>query len=220
MRTALVYLLLICFFRHIHAQHESPFFKAFQIKPEPLEFVYTFPRLGLGFEQKFEKHSLWVSFHYGWDGLPMNLFNQFDEGPIHFWGINTGLKRIYPNSAGEFYWGLQMTFDKTSAERLDDVYYDLRKKEAVLFDKATFQRNRIGLFIENGYEFFITHRLSLEISTGIGTRLIDRWYTNVDNPFRLTEIEPITFRRKYQHKYVHTTMNLAFTSSIKIGFRI
>jgi len=219
MKRSLLTTIVILYFLNGWAQIPDHFYHAFQVKIDPLEIGYSFPRLGIGFEQKFTKHSLWSSFHYGWDGLSTKHLNRYFDGEFNYWGIKAGLKRIYPSGIGEYFIGAQLGYDKTSANIIDDVFYDLDRNTAVLYDQAKYQRSRVGLLLENGYEFFIGNRFSIEFSAGLGIRRIEKWYKNVENPFVLNEVEPRVFRNKTQHKYVDTVWKPAFIGSVKFGYR-
>lgn len=199
---------------------DSPGSSSIYLKFDPVEIAFAFPRVGIGIEKKLLKHSLWASFHYGWEELNFgNDLNYYSE-PFNFWGIKTGVKRRYPDGIGEYFIGSHLAFDHTSSEVFEDVYYDLKNDDAILFDKGLFQRDRIRLFFEQGYEFFSGDRFTLEMSGGLGVSRIEISYKDVENPFLLNDVEPRHYHRKSQHKYAGIKWRFAFTGAIKFGVRL
>lgn len=220
MKKLLFPFMLIPFYLSGWTQTPYPFYHAFQIKVDPLEIGYTFPRLGICFEQKSTLYSYWSSFHYGWDGISIDTISRYYDGEFNYWGIKAGLKRIHPISVGEYFVGGQLEYDKTGANILNDVYYDLNRNIAVLFDNAKYQRSRVGLFLNAGFELYFGHRFSMEVSAGPGIRRIEKWYKQVVNPFVLNDVEPREFRTKGYRKYLNTVWNPAFIGAVKFGIRL
>ncbi|MEO6133132.1 MAG: hypothetical protein ABIQ02_14925 [Saprospiraceae bacterium] len=196
--------------------HVKP--KVIQLKVDLQEIVYAYPRIGIGYESKFSKISLWGSVHFGWDGLAIQKNSPYYDDEFIYWGGKAGLKRTYYNGKGEFFLGVQLSMDYTKTGMTDDVYYDLKEKSALLYDKANYLRERVGLLVENGYEFYIGKRFSLELGYGIGIRRIQNWYKDIENPFSLNDVEPIQIRNKTLYKYVGTLWRPAAIASIKFGY--
>lgn len=220
MKTSLFVVTLLCMAHSLLSQKDSnTSSSALYVKLEPIELAYNFPRVGIGLEKKFSEHSIWGSFHYGSEELNFgDNLNYFSE-PFTYWGLKAGIRRIYPGGVGEYFIGPHLSFDKVSAEITDDVFYDLRNKDAILFDKGTFHRNRVRLFFESGYDFFSRDRFTLEISGGAGISRIEIRYKNVENPFLLNDVEPRHYHRRSQHKYAGTIWKPALTASLKFGVR-
>ncbi len=218
MKANLFILLLISLAIHGNAQifHTKP--KYIQLKVDLLDILDSYPRIGIGYEIKYSKISLWQSIHYGWDGISFDQNSRYFENEFTYWGIKTGLKRNIFDLDGEFFIGVQLAFDHTKAAMSDDVYYDLNGKSALLYDKADYLRDRVGLMVENGYEYFIGNRFSVEIGYGFGVRRIQNYYKNIENPFSLKDVEPVEIRNKTLYKYVGTLWRPAAIASIKFGY--
>lgn len=202
------------------AQENTPPPSDLYIKFEPSELLFDYPRLGIGLEKKFIKHTIWSSFHYGWEGLNFGNKLFYFSDPFRYWGIQAGVKRRKPDGFGEYFTGLHIAFDHTSADVFDDVYYDLNDRQAILFDAATFQRDRIRLIPELGYEFFSGDQFTLEFSGGLGISWINIHYKEVENPFILNDVEPIQHRRRSQHKYAGVKWKVALAGAVKMGIRL
>src|SRR5688572_21981562 len=155
------------------------------VKLEPSELAFDFPRIGIGVEKKFSRHSIWTSFHYGTEELHFGNKSFYYTDPFHFWGLKAGIKRIFPDGLGEYFIGPQLSFDKVSGPVSHDVFYDLRNNDAILFDSAFFHRDRIMLFLDNGYEWSLGNRFTIETSFGAGISRIHILYKDVENPFLL-----------------------------------
>ncbi len=198
--------------------HTPP--KAIQVKIELLELLYSYPRIGIAVEEKYAKYNLWLSSHYGWNGLPVKNNSRYFDNEFIYWGIKTGIKRIYSGGSGEYFLGAQLGMDHTRAQMTDGVYYHIKEKDALLYDKADCLRDRVSFFIEHGYEFFIGKKFSIEWSNGLGVRRIQNWYKNIENPFGLKDVEPVKIRNKTHYEYVGTFWKPAFISSVKIGLKL
>ncbi len=220
MKTSLLIILFILLSVHAHSQlvHNPP--REIQLKIELLEMLYSYPRIGLELEEKFTKLSAWSSIHYGWDGLPTKYNSRYFDDEFIYWGIKTGIKRIYSGGSVEYFLGAQVGMDHTRAHMTDGVYYHIKEKNALLYDKADYIRERVSFFIEHGYEFFIGKKFSIEWSNGLGVRRIQNWYKNIENPFGLKDVEPVKIRNKTHYEYVGTFWKPAFISSVKIGLKL
>ena len=203
----------------ITAQDTHPFYKAFQIKLSPFEVLYDYYRVGLGVEKKFEHHAIWGSLHFGRE-LAGYSPSESPSGYFTYQGIQAGMKWIFPDGFGEYFVGGKFGYDRARKFYEDDVYYDIKTKTAVLYDQAYNIRKRIGIFADNGYEFFIGPRFSIETSAGFGVVGIENSYEDIENPFELSDVEPLTRKRKYQYKYVEQIWRPAFTGAIKLGWRL
>ncbi len=201
------------------AQDTDPFYKAFQIKLSPFEVLYDYYRIGMGVEKKFEHHAVWASLHVGRE-LAGYSTSESPTGYFTYQGIQAGMKWIFPDGFGEYFVGGKFGYDRARKFYEDDVFYDIESKTAVLYDQAYNIRKRIALFVDNGYEFFIGPRFSIEVSAGLGVMSMENSYEDVENPFSLNDVEPLNRRRKYQYKYVDQIWRPAFTGAIKLGWRL
>ena len=219
MKLKLLVTVIVCFVlcTKNYAQENSN--HSLQLKIEPFEFNYFFPRLGIGVEQKWEESSVWSMVHYGWDGLANAHIKKYFAGDYRYWSVEAGIKKLYAHYAGLFFIGARLGYDKSSANVLDDVFYDLNSHSAVLFDQASFRRSRISLFSEIGQEF-IFGKVVLEYYGGFGLRRIENFYVNINNPFVLNDVEPREYRKSTQHKYVDTSWKPALIIGIKVGYTI
>lgn len=219
MKPIIICCLIIIASNNSFAQSESPFHHAFQIKVDPISLAYDFSRAGIIIEKKFTRHSFWIA---GYKGYNLDASQNRDVlmGYYAYNGIQVGLKRIYPESKGEYYFGGHVGFDHAHRYYSADVYYDLDQNSAVLFSGASYRRRRLSAFAETGYEFFIGNRFSIEMAGGIGLQSIQNYYRSVRNPFELEDVPPREFRRKYFHKYVGNFWKPAFSYSVKFGWRL
>ncbi|MFZ1677753.1 MAG: hypothetical protein WBP41_09080 [Saprospiraceae bacterium] len=219
MRALLLFYIILFQGLNLIAQEPRPFYKALLLKLEPLELGYNFSRIGIGIEKKFTTSSIWTSFHYGTN---LDQAQLRDDPSNHFvyYEMELGVKRIYSDAIGEYFFGGNVGFDKAKRYIDDDVYYDIDRKFAVLFDNAYQYRNRISLFLENGYELYVGKRFSIESSAGIGLRSIQNRYKFVQEPFQLNKVEPREICKKSQYKYVGQWFKVAFTAGLKFGWRI
>ena len=219
MKTLLSLLIFLSVNLRLPAQDGHTFKQLYQIKVEPLELGYDYSRIGIGLEKKFNTGSIWTSFHYG-TNLDYSQAHDAPSGHFEYYEIELGIKRILYNDDGEYFFGGNVGFDKGKRFVDDDVYYDIEGNFAVLFEAAYNYRTRLSLFLENGYEFYIGNRFSIECSGGLGLRSIHNYYDFVENPFRLNNVEPRILRRKYDHKYVGQWIKVALTGGLKLGWRI
>ena len=203
----------------LYAQEQNVWSNAFQIKIDPLPLAYDYSRMGIGLEKKLNRHSIWSTFYWG-TNLDMSQLVDDPNGHYNFWGIQVGLKRILPTSAGEFYYGIKTGFDKSRKFYSGDVYYDLDGNFAVLYDAAYYYRTRLNLTVETGHEFYVGNRFSIEISSGAGIVSLQNGYKYVENPFHLEGVYPKEKRRKLQHKYVDDIWRLGFSAAVKFGWRL
>jgi len=203
----------------LYAQDRRAFHQPFQIKVEPLELGYDYSRIGIGIERKFVSHSLWTAFHYG-TNLDYSQAQDSPSGHFEYYEVELGAKRILYSDYGEYFFGGNVGFDKGKRYVDDDVYYDIDGKFAVLFENAYNDRTRLSLFLENGYEFYIGKRFSIETSAGLGLRSIHNYYSSVTNPFLLNNMEPREYRKKSQQKYVGRWIKVAGTAGLKLGWRV
>ncbi|HUR30430.1 MAG TPA: hypothetical protein VMZ69_03300 [Saprospiraceae bacterium] len=201
----------------IHAQENSN--HSLQLKIEPFEFNYSFPRLGIGFEQKWRQNSVWSMIHHGWDGIATTHIKRYFEEGYQYWSFEAGIKKLYPHPAGLFFIGARLGYDKTSANVSDDVFYDIKSNRAILYDQAGYRRTRFNIFSEIGQEFFFG-KVALEYYGGFGLRRMENFYANINNPFVLNDVEPLVYRKRTQHKYAGTGWKPAFIIGIKIGYTI
>ncbi|HZV69645.1 MAG TPA: hypothetical protein VFG10_08880 [Saprospiraceae bacterium] len=219
MKRNLLFLISLFTGLSLNAQDKRAFHQPFQIKVEPLELGYDYSRIGIGIEKKFMAHSLWTSFHYG-TNLDYSQARDSPSGHFEYYEVELGAKRILYSDYGEYFFGGNVGFDKGKRYVDDDVYYDIDGKFAVLLENAYNYRTRLSLFLENGYEFYIGKRFSIETSAGLGLRSVQNYYSYVTNPFRLNNIEPREYRKKSQQKYVGQWIKVAVTGGLKLGWRI
>lgn len=201
------------------AQNISAFKNAFHIKIQPVELLYDYSRLGIGIEKKFNRQAIWASYHFGRD-LTCAACKDDPTRYFTYDGIQLGMKWLFPDGVGEYYIGGKVVFDLSRKNYFREVYYDLDRRTAILYDAATYKRTRLGLFAETGYEIFLGPRFSIDIATGIGLLSIQNGYENVQNPFELEEVTPLNRRRKYQYKYVEQIWRPALTGALKFGWRL
>lgn len=221
MKSISLVLFIITFSLCATAQSEEKTEKSFHINVDPTELLYYFPKLSVGIEYKINRMALWTSFHYGSDVLGIKYKPRFyDDNNYKIAGIALGFKRFYSSGSGEYFMGSQIQLDKTTANVIDDVYYDIPNDAAVLFDQAQYQRSRIGLFVDYGYVFYLGERFTVEISGGAGVRRIKKWYKDIINPFELEDVEPVKFRSKSDYKHVRTEFRPAIVGSMKVGYKI
>ena len=188
-----------------------------QVKTDPLELSYTFPRLNIGVELKAD-WAYWASIHYGWDGLGLHDKRTYLSGQYSIWGIHGGVKRIFNAFPFEQSLGLHLRFDRTGVPLSDDVYYRIEPAQAVLFDQATYKRSRLAAFIDYGMEFFY-ERFSVEVIHSFGVRRIRKWYDEVENPFLLAEITPPYKTIRTDYKNAESMWKAAYVFSMKMGWR-
>ena len=100
------------------------------------------------------------------------------------------------------------------------MYYDLDRQFVVLYDNATLKRNRLSLFAETGYEFFIGPEFSIEISGGVGVKSIQNDYRFVENPLQLNDVIPLRHKDDDRYKYIGTNWIGAGNFTLRFGWRI
>ncbi len=219
MKNILIIIAIILTPFFVSSQDVNPFYKAFQIKLSPFEVLYDYYRIGIGVEKKFEHHAIWGSLHFGRE-LANYSPAEAPEGYFTYAGVQAGMKWIFPAGIGEYFVGGKFGYDRTRKFYSNDVFYDVDRKVAVLYDQAYNKRFRIAIFADNGYEFFIGPRFSIEVSAGLGVMSMENAYEDIVNPFELNDVEPLNRRRKYQYKYVEQILKPAFTGALKIGWRL
>jgi len=214
-------LLLSMLFFLVHSSNAQtyPLDRDFQIKLQIGELVFDFPRIGLGAEQKLEDFSVWTSFHIGWDAINIKTAPYYIDGDFKLWGWKGGGKKINYMIDGENYWGFRIEYDKTNAAITESVFYNIEENTAVLFDRANYNRSRLGFLLEKGYEYEFGI-FSIDFSMGAGIRRIERWYNNVQNPFVLNEVLPKNDNFFRQHEYADTVWKSTFMLSLKLGLRV
>ena len=203
----------------MQAQELSPFHKAIQFKVDVLPLVYDYSRLGVIIEKKFERYSVFAGGQYG-TNLDMSQLVDDPNGHYSIWALQAGMKRVFPEAHGEYFYGLKLVYDKSKKFYSGDVYYDIPGQFAVLYDGAYYKRSRISLFGETGYEFFFGKRFSLEIACGLGIVNMENGYNDVNNPFHLEDVPPREKRYKSRHKYVQNIWYPAVSGGLKLGWRI
>lgn len=218
MKNLLTILFVFCITTVI-AQESSSFHKALQIKIDLLPLAYDYSRLGIVIEKKLERYSIYAGGQYG-TNLDMSQLVDDPNGHYSIWALQAGFKRIFPETSGEYFFGLKAGYDKSKKYYSGDVYYDIAGEFAVLYDGAYYTRSRISLFGETGYEFFIGKRLSIELTYGIGIVNMENGYNDVNNPFQLEDVPPREIRHKTRHKYVRNTWYPAVNGGVKLGWRI
>ncbi|MDQ3016298.1 MAG: DUF3575 domain-containing protein [Bacteroidota bacterium] len=203
----------------LEGQDEKPFYKAWQIKLESLPVFYNYPRLGLGVEKKFEHYSINISLHRGYD-LAQRSHRDDPSDYYDYYGVQAGMKWIFPDAIGEYFVGGKLVFDKSKKHYSQDVFYDIGRKIATLYDAAYYKRSRLGLILDTGYEFYLGKRFSVELSAGLGVISIQNGYYGILNPFELQDVEPRSRQRKFSHKYVEDVWRPVMSGTLKLGWRI
>ncbi len=213
MKSILVLAILFCFVLPSRAQVDI------QLKTDPFELGYTFPRLNIGIEVKGDDWAYWSSLHYGWEGLGLHDKRTYLSGPYSIWGIHGGVKRILTSLPFEQSLGLHLRFDRTGVPLTDDVFYQIEPAHAVLFDLAIYKRTRLGAFIDYGMEFF-HGRFCIEVIHSFGVRRIRKWYDDIENPFVLAEITPPVKLVRTDYKKAESVWKGAYVYSMKMGWRL
>ena len=156
--------------------------RGFFIKFEVLELAQAFPSIGIGVEQKLSGHSVWISYHHGWDIVNSGHLNKYFSGDYRLHGIYAGYKKIFSSGEWEYFLELQGRYDFTTASVTNGVFYDIDESKTFLFDEGKYKRIRGGIFLTNGFELLAGNHVSIDFYGVLGVGSIDNFYDDVINP--------------------------------------
>ncbi len=157
----------------------------FEIHTTPLTMVDYTPRLRVGVEyQKSDK------FAYGLDfGLGNHFLNQFRlqddaKNKYRFWEVRPELKYYFMNSNNpvSLYCAAELFYLNTSSTIYDDHFYPESASTAIVYDRAGFQKQKMGAHLKAGLKIVANNRFSLDFYFGGGIAHRKVNYTHIVNP--------------------------------------
>lgn len=180
--TLYAFLIFSCF---ASAQELNKAKGSWDIHIVPLSLVDFNPRLRLGVEYRGHNR-LGYHIELGWAN---HLFKDFGitesvwSDHYSYFEIRPEIKRYsFESERMDKYFGAELFYSYLSDEFIHDDYYQQNTGENIFFEKANFQRHKIGLMLKAGFKWLVGNRFTIDYSSGFGLAHRSISYTNQVNP--------------------------------------
>jgi len=180
-----IVLLLFFFSPKIYSQSKEKNYKI-EIHTTPSTMFDFTPRLRMGVEyQQSDKFAYSLDFGLGNYFLNQYILNDDDlKHDYRFWEIRPELKYYFfkPNNVVSMYCAAELFYLKNSSTIYDSYYYTKNSSLNINYDRATFQKQKMGAHIKAGLKLVANNKISFDfyVGGGIAYRTIN--YTNIINP--------------------------------------
>lgn len=176
--------LLSMFHQGVYSQWKEKKHK-FEIHTTPITMVDFTPRLRIGVEyQKSDKFAYGLDFGLG--NSLINIFRTNDsdlENDYLFWEVRSELKYYFMNSNNpvSLYCAAELFYLNSSSTIYDDHFYPETTSTAIVYDRAGFQKQKMGAHLKAGLKIVANNRFSLDFYFGGGIAYRTVNYTHVVN---------------------------------------
>jgi hypothetical protein len=185
MRWLLTLYAFIIFFNVASAQSLNETKGSLGIHIVPLSLFDFNPRLRLGLEYRgFNR--LGYNIELGWGNhlfKDLSITESVWSDHYSFFEIRPEIKRYsYESERMEKYLGAELFYSYLSDQIQLNDYYQQNTGDNIYFEKASFQRHKIGMMLKAGFKWLVGNRFTIDYSSGFGLAYRSISYTDQVNP--------------------------------------